>query len=506
MGNLYRMGIYVDFWSIWNKDKVALRDGERSITYGDLEDNASHLAAALQVRGLGCGDPVVIFMPNCIEYAVVMLAGMKIGLNMASANILSKAEEIQQLIGKVTPRCVFVFGEKEENIVFEAAPDMEVIRASMAEEVFRQLLNSEKIVEGYPVDPGLSWVAIPTSGSTGKMKFVARSYLSQITTAQEVLRAHRLTSKDVAYISLPVTQQFGMIVMMSCLIAGCTLIISSHFKAEEAFRLIEEDRITVQFGVPTMYAKEIELYENLEQKPDLSSLRVGMLGGAACAPDIIRWFETNIGCRLLNCYGLTETAVATMVDYDDPPEWREHTSGAPLRYVILKVVDENHREVERGRTGEIVCCTPTVMEGYVAEPELTAAAFGENGCVYSGDIGWIDENGCLNISGRKKDMIIRGGYNIFPAEVEEKLLRHEDIEEAAVFGQKDDILGEKVIAVVRVRDGAPKDEHGLLEQLKQVHAKHKLPDRILFVDELPRLANGKTNYIEVRKLAEEAEK
>lgn len=392
----------MDYWAIRSPDRIAIYDDEKKITFGELERRASSLAAALKRQGLKSQDFIMVFMPNGIDFVTVFYAGMKLGVHMAFANSLFKESEIEQMLGRIHPVYVIVSDKDRMEIVRNAGLQAPVLMASKDSSEYKEMIQCGEYIPGYSQDEDSSCVAITTSGSTGRMKFVARSYKSQIITAFEVMRAHRLKQDDVALIPLPLAQQFGMIALITCVISGCSIVLPSRFRAENVFELIERRRVTMQFGVPTIYAKEIEQYEEMKDKPDLSSLRVGMLGGAACSSVIIDWFEQNTGCRLLNCYGLTETAVLSIADYDDPEELRHNTSGKLLPYTSIEVIDDNGNVLPRGEKGEITCKSPCLMLGYIGDKDLTQRVLNDEGRFFSGDIGILDENNCLIISGRKK--------------------------------------------------------------------------------------------------------
>lgn len=492
-------GFALDYWAKRQHEKIAVQTDHCSISYGALHETSSRLAAALQAHGAQAGDPVLIFMPNCIEFPIVFYAAAKLGLNIVPANALYKIVEIRQLIHQIHPKLAFVCSDDTAELVRTADRDIPIIYASLNNTSFQHLLDTKAHISAFPADLTTPCVYVSTSGSTGKLKFVSRSYLSQIVPAKLYLQALHATQDDILLSYLPMSQQFGMAALLCACIAGCTAVLLSHFHPGDALSVIEQNRVTIQYGVPTMFMEEIEAFNTMDHKPDISSLRTGIVAGAAGVRDVFQWFDQQIGCRLLNCYGATEVAGITMTDLDDPASIRYSTCGRALPNTSIEILDDTGRSLPPGCPGEVVCTTPWVMREYVGEVSLTNQVLDSQRRFLTGDIGTLDHEGHLTICGRKKDIIIRGGYNIFPAEVELALLRCTGISEACVMGYRDKILGERICAFVKMKSGAEKSEENIRSQLENDIAKYKLPDQIVFLKEIPKLAGGKNDCA---KLAE----
>jgi acyl-CoA synthetase (AMP-forming)/AMP-acid ligase II len=261
--------------------------------------------------------------------------------------------------------------------------------------------------------------------------------------------------------------------------------------------LIEQERVTVKHGVPTMFI--LELNHPQFKRFTLSSLRTGIVAAAACPVEIVRRIRTEMGCDIVICYGLSETsATLTATDYSDDDLVRSETCGKALPGAEVKIVDANRQQLPPGEVGEVVCRGFGVMKGYYNLPEETRQALDEDGWFYTGDLGTLDDKGYLRIVGRKKEMIIRGGYNIYPREVEEVFYTHPGVMEIAIVGLPDTVLGEISCAAIKLKPGKTATEEEMKSFIKQRVANYKVPDKIVFVDEFPMTASGKIKKVEMQ--------
>lgn len=492
----------LNIWAEKLPHKKAIITEQTAISYLELHNRSNQLAAVLQKKGLNAGDSILLFMPNCIEYTIVFFAAVKLHLNIALANALYKNSELIPLIQATNPKFAFVINRKEAEQL--QSTDQE-LTAICVPELLNTLENSElsdQTIQFPSEEPKDACIYISTSGSTGKPKVISNSYKSEYINASLYVDTMQVTEEDVILTALPATHRFGMAAMLGNCIKGATAILVPKFRAANMLALIEKYRVSVQYGVPTMFLKEIETYESAETIPDISSLRTGVVAGANCSEDLFKWFENHTRCRLLNCYGTSEIGGLTMVNYNDPDIVRHHTCGQVLRDAVIEIIDCQGNVLPNGKKGEVICYVPWVMNGYVGEPELTANMFDERGYFLTGDIGKLDENGNLIISGRKKDLIIRGGYNIFPAELEHALRNLPDIQEACVMGYKDCILGERIVAFVNSIDKNASEEK-TVQELSNHIAKYKLPDHIFYMEEIPKLPNGKFDCLRLKAFIKE---
>ncbi|WKB36088.1 AMP-binding protein [Terrilactibacillus sp. S3-3] len=266
-----------------------------------------------------------------------------------------------------------------------------------------------------------------------------------------VINAEELncTAEDVFFfLAVPVFHVFGFVPgILSTIASGARMVLMEKYKRKAALELIESEKVTVKYGVPTMFILELS-YKDFT-KYDLSSLRTGIIAAAPCPVEIVKKIRYEMGCDIMIAYGLSETSPClTMTRFDDSDIIRAETVGRPLPGVELKIVNENREEVGTGEVGEVACRSLGLMKGYYKMPEKTAEVIDENGWFYTGDMGTIDEEGHLRMIGRKKEMIIRGGFNIYPKEVEEVLYTHPDVMEVAIVGLPDTVLGEVSCACV----------------------------------------------------------
>jgi long-chain acyl-CoA synthetase len=282
--------------------------------------------------------------------------------------------------------------------------------------------------------------------------------------------------------------------------AGGVLSLIPRFDPGKALEIIQRDKVTIFQGVPTMYTAM--LHHPGKDEYDVSSLRLCISGGSAMPVEVMRGFEEAFGCKVLEGYGLSETSPVASFNHADR-ERKPGTIGTPVEGVEMKVVDEEGRDVEQGEVGEIVIRGHNVMKGYWNRPEATEEAI-KDGWFSSGDMGKIDEDGYFSIVDRKKELIIRGGYNVYPREIEEVLYEHPAVKEAAVVGVPDEKMGEEVGAAIVLKAGAECDEETLRAFVKDEVAAYKYPRKIWFVDELPKTATGKIVKREI-EVPEEAE-
>jgi long-chain acyl-CoA synthetase len=289
--------------------------------------------------------------------------------------------------------------------------------------------------------------------------------------------------------ALPLFHSFGQTCTMNSAVAtGATVTMLPRFDPEKALEILERDRATVFQGVPTMYNGM--LHAERADSTDTSALRLCMSGGAAMPAELMRAFEQKFGCIILEGYGLSETSPVASFNHPDR-ERKPGSIGTPIEGVEMKVVDDDGNDVPQGEIGEIVIRGHNIMRGYWDRPEATSEAITGEGWFHSGDMAKVDEDGYFFIVDRKKDLIIRGGYNVYPREVEEVLYEHPAVQEAAVVAVPDEALGEEVGAAVALKQGERLDADELKAFVKERVAAYKYPRKVWFVEELPKGPTGK---------------
>ena len=332
-------------------------------------------------------------------------------------------------------------------------------------------------------------VILYTSGTTGKPKGAELTHSNLAINADVSKALFSLDHEDVVLGALPLFHAFGQTCALNATVsAGASLSLIPRFAPDKALATIERDRVTVFEGVPTMFSALLHYPDRDEF--DVSTLRVCVSGGAALPVEVLRGFEEAFDCIILEGYGLSETSPVACFNHPDR-ERKPGSIGTPIEGVEMKLVDDHRQEAAAGDAGEIAIRGHNVMKGYRNRPEATAEAIDSDGWFYSGDIARIDEDGCYFIVDRKKELIIRGGYNVYPREIEEVLYEHPAVREAAVIGIPHAELGEEVGAAVALKDGAEATESDIRDYVKANVAAYKYPRHVWFVEELPKGPTGK---------------
>jgi long-chain acyl-CoA synthetase len=332
-------------------------------------------------------------------------------------------------------------------------------------------------------------VILYTSGTTGTPKGAELTHANLGRNAEVALQLFGLHARSVILGSLPLFHSFGQTCALNAaMLAGASVTLLPRFDAGRALEIIERDRVTVFMGVPTMYGALLNHPER--DRYDVSSLQLCVSGGASLPVELLHGFEQAFGCTILEGYGLSETS--PIASFNHPDRDRKPGSiGTPIDGVEMKLVDPTGDEVPPGEVGEIVIRGHNVMKGYWRKPDATSEAISPDGWFRSGDLAVMDEDGYFFIVDRKKDMIIRGGYNVYPREIEEVLYSHPAVREAAVVGVPHAELGEEVAAAVALKPDIRATEEELREYVKEQVAAYKYPRLVWFVDELPKTATGK---------------
>ena len=468
---------------------VAVRLGPLELTYSDLDDRSARLAALLREKGLRQGDRVGVMLPNVLEFPISYYGVLRAGGVVVPMNVLLKRREIAFYLEDSGARLLLAWhgfaAEAREGAVDAGAELIEV-----EPESFASLLGDRD------PDPDLAGtgeddtaVILYTSGTTGKPKGAELTHFNLSRNSDISARTTSETKAgDVILGALPLFHSFGQTVSMNAsLRVGATLTLLPKFDPGAALEIMQRDRVTHFYGVPTMYGAL--LHHPDRESYDTSALRICITGGASMPVEVLRGFEQAFGCEVLEGYGLSETSPVACTNHPGHPR-KAGSIGTPLEEVEMRVVDENDAEVPQGEVGEIVIRGHNVMKGYWQRPEATAEAM-RGGWFHSGDMARVDEDGYFFIVDRKKDLIIRGGYNVYPREVEEVLYEHPKIREAAVLGVPHDEWGEEIGAAVVLREDEELSPEEVSEYVKERIAAYKYPRIVWFLDELPKGPTGK---------------
>ena len=478
----------------------ACRFGGATTTYGELDELSGRFAAGLRAAGVGPGQVVAIQLPNIPQFLAGYFGALKAGLVVLPLNPLLMAPEIEYHLADSAAALLIGF----ESMHAEAA------KACAATGVPLYLVSagtgappdgtrpfSELVSAGPLGEPGGDVAArgpddtavlVYTSGTTGKPKGAELTHFQLYMNATIAGGLFGVRSDDVVLAVLPFFHVFGLSSVINVFIrhGGCLAVVP-RFAPAAVLDVLEADRCTVIGGVPTMLHA---LARADIAGRDLSALRVAVSGGASLAADILRTFEDKFGIEVLEGYGMTETAASC--SFNRPGDKKVLSIGKPMWGVRMRVADTAGRPLPPGpgHVGEILIRGHNVMKGYLGRPEATAETL-RDGWLHSGDLGYADSDGFYFIVDRAKDLVIRGGYNVYPREIEEVLYAHPAIAEAAVIGKPDQRLGEEVVAVVALRPGASATAAEIIAYTRERLAAYKYPREIRFMTELPKGPSGK---------------
>jgi long-chain acyl-CoA synthetase len=466
----------------------ALRMDDAQLSYDEFRDAALRAAAGIRSRGVEPGDRVGMVLPNVLSFPIVFYGALLAGATVVPMNPLLKAREVEYYLRDSGSRLV-VTGEQSAEPVTEAAGTVGIEAVTVGPAMPDALLADEPL--DAPVDraDGDTAVILYTSGTTGQPKGAELTHAglnSNARTTQETLLES--TPDDVIMGCLPLFHVFGLTCSLNAgVLAGSSLTLIPRFDGGKALSVVERDGVTVFQGVPTMFSAMLHQPDAAER--DMSSLRLCVSGGSAMPVEVMRSFEETFGCIVLEGYGLSETS--PVASFNHPHAERKPGSiGTPIRGVEMRLVDDDGGDVAAGDVGEIAIRGENVMKGYWNRPEDTAKAI-PDGWFRSGDLARQDEDGYYFIVDRKKEMIIRGGYNVYPREIEEALYEHPAAAEAACIGISHPDLGEEVVAAVALKPGASADPAELQAFVKERVAAYKYPRHVWLVDALPKGPTGK---------------
>jgi fatty-acyl-CoA synthase len=515
-----------------------------SLTYQQLYDEMFELARALVHLGYGKGDRIGVWATNNIEWLLLQMATACIGVVLVNINPAYRTRELAYALKRSEVQGLFFIPSfRTSNYVemlVEAIPELkdkqqERLQAKEFESLRHLVMykpgNTETAIPPYPgiqtwqqVMAGVSSVTIDevkaitasldrddpiniqyTSGTTGFPKAVVLTHHNILNNAYFTAQAMHFTEKDKLCIPVPFYHCFGMVLsnLLCFSVGACAVIPCEYFDAEQVLQSIERERCTAVHGVPTMFIAQLE-HPGFSEF-DLSSLRTGIMAGATCPPALMTRVMEDMHCpEILIGYGETEASPLThLTTRDDDLERRTETVGKNLPHQEVKVIDtETGKTVELGEIGEICFRGYHIMRGYYGDPEKTAETIDEAGWLYSGDLGTMDDNGYVRITGRLKDMIIRGGENIYPREIEDYLFTHPKIAEVAVIGVTSDFYGEEVMAWIQLHEGENATEEEIRDYCKDKIAHFKIPEYIRFIDEFPMTVTGKIQKFKLREMAE----
>jgi long-chain acyl-CoA synthetase len=441
-------------------------------------------------------------LPNVPYFAVAYYGILRAGGVVVPMNPLLKGREVSFYLEDPEAKLMFAwhgFAEAADKGAKEAGAEVIPVEPGEFEKLLAEHDPDTDVVDREDDDTA---VILYTSGTTGKPKGAELTHANLMENTRVVAETlGDVTEDDILLGALPLFHSFGQTCGLNATVyAGATMTMIPRFDPAKALEIIQRDKVTIFQGVPTMYTAM--LHCDSRDDYDTSSVRSCMSGGSAMPVEVLKGFEEAFDCKVLEGYGLSETSPVASFNHPDR-ERKPGSIGTPIEGVEMKLVDDDGNEVDEGEVGEIAIKGHNVMKGYWNRKEATEEAI-KDGWFFSGDMGKIDEDGYYSIVDRKKELIIRGGYNVYPREIEEVIYEHKAVESCAVIGVPDDKMGEEVGAAVVLKKGEELTEDELRDYVKEEVANYKYPRRIWFVDELPTGPTGKIlkREIEVPEPAE----
>ncbi len=518
-----------------DREFMVYPDRDLRFTYKEFDERVNTLAKGLLAIGIGKGDHVGIWAKNVPDWLTFMFATAKIGAVLVTVNTAYKSHEAEYVIKQSDMKALAIIDGFRDvdyiSIMYELVPELKTqqrgkLRSErfpylksvifIGQEKHRGMYNSAELLllgkhgsdeELHRIKETLSCHDVVnmqyTSGTTGFPKGVMLTHSNILNNGLSIGDRQKFTSDDRLCLPVPLFHCFGIVLgVMSILTHGATLVMLEIYDPLMVLAAVQKEKCTALYGVPTMFIAEYT--HPMFRMFDLSSLRTGIMAGSTCPIDAMKRVIKDMHCReITSVYGLTEASPGiTQTTTDDAVELRVETVGRAFPGVEAAVLNpETYEPLPPNTIGEICCRGYNVMKGYYNMPEETKKAIDGNGWLHSGDLGTCDENGYYRITGRIKDMIIRGGENVYPREIEEFLYTVDGVKDAQVVGIPDVKYGEIVGAFVMLNDGAQLTEEDIQDYARTKIARYKVPKHIFFVNEYPLTASGKIQKFKLRELA-----
>jgi fatty-acyl-CoA synthase len=488
----------------------------RRWTYAQLDHDVDKIALGLMQRDIGKGDRIGLWATNVPEWTLVQLATAKVGAVLVNVNPAYRTHELAYVLRQSGCRMLIAQVEVKgasyvdmvdsirgelpdlQQAVYLGTPDWEALAQGAGPDVSALRQRSAQLAASDPINIQY------TSGTTGFPKGATLSHHNILNNGYFTGEGCGYTEQDRVCIPVPFYHCFGMVLgNLGAITHGATMIIPAQsFDPAATLRAVQDERCTSLYGVPTMFIAELALPDFAEY--DLSSLRTGIMGGSPCPVEVMKKVIADMGCAQVTiCYGMTETSpVSTQTRLDDDITRRTSTVGIVHPHVEIKIVDPGSGDtVPPGIPGEFCTRGYSVMIGYWNDPQKTAEAIDADGWMHTGDLAAMDEDGYVNVVGRVKDMVIRGGENVYPREIEEFLFTHPDVADAQVIGVPDSKYGEELCAWIRLREGADATGEAIRDYCRGKLAHFKIPRYVQFVDEFPMTVTGKIRKVEMREVS-----
>lgn len=486
-------------------DRAALTIDGEAITHGDLDRLAAKAGGWLRGQDVGPGGKVLLCGPTSRDFVIAYMGVLRIGGVVVPAGANLTEHELRHLVDDSGAACALAQGEALDKLASISRGGTLRQVAALGEDAEGFLSLRQGLSEAEAVDPRVpegdeAVLLAYTSGTTGRPKGVPLTHANLLSSIRAAMLAWRWDADDVLVHALPLSHQHGLGGVHASLLSGSHAVIHGRFDPGRLCASVESERATVLFAVPSMYER-LAAWEGIKGA-DLSSLRLAISGSSALSPQLARRVSSLLGLDVLERYGSTESGLSVSNPYEG--QRRYGTVGLPLPGTELSVVDREGRHLPPGSDGEIVLRGPQVFSGYSNLPDATRESFFPGAWFRTGDMGRIDpEDSFLTITGRLKELIISGGLNVYPREVELALEEHPDVDQAAVVGVPSERWGEEVVAFVVAARGHDVDAEGLAAHARERLSAYKCPKRFLEIDELPRNEMGKVSRAELVRAASE---
>ncbi|HEY2317020.1 MAG TPA: long-chain fatty acid--CoA ligase [Solirubrobacteraceae bacterium] len=469
-------------------DHVAIKLDGIELSYAALDGASAHIVGLLQEHGFQRGDRVGIMLPNVPYFPVIYYGVLRAGGVVVPMNPLLKKREVAYYLSDSGAKLLFAwhgFAEEAQAGAAEAGAEFLAVTPGEFEHQVGAAAPDTSVADTGDDDTA---VLLYTSGTTGQPKGAELTHSNLTLNAEGSRELFDLGSEAIVLGALPLFHSFGQTCGMNATVGGGgTLTLIPRFDPGKALEIMQRDKVNVFQGVPTMYGAM--LHHPDRESYDVSSLSLCGSGGSAMPVELLHGFDEAFGCKILEGYGLSESSPVASFNHADR-ERKPGSIGTPIKNVEMRVVDDDGNEVLQGEVGEIVIRGYNVMKGYWQRSEATAETI-IDGWLHTGDMGRVDADGYFYVVDRKKELIIRGGYNVYPREVEEVLYEHPDVREAAVLGVPHDEYGEEIGAAVALKDGATTTPDELRDYVKEQVAAYKYPRLVWLVDDLPKGPTGK---------------
>ncbi|MGA1865915.1 MAG: AMP-binding protein [Thermoplasmatota archaeon] len=503
-----------------NPERIAIFYEDRAITYKKLDDMASRFANGLLKMGIRKGDRIALYMPNYPEWIVAFFGIARMGGVVVPMNTRYKAKEVDYIMNNSEATCLVMTSDFLKIDYIEILDDLRGrtpalrrivvlgVRMTDGMDSYESLMElgadhrESGVLENIEkdIDEDDAVFILYTSGTTGEPKGAMLTNLNISKNAEQIAHVMEQNVDDVTLIAVPFFHCFGCVIGISaCVSASSGIVPMPSFDAEQGLMYMEMFGISIVHGVPTMFIGYLEAMK--KRSYDLGSVRTGVMAGAPCPVEVMKGATENMGANIVIAYGLTESSpVITMTSLTDNIKDRVETVGKALPEQEVRIVDDDNNVLPPGRTGELVVRGYNVMKGYFKKPAETAEAIDHEGFLHSGDLAIMDERGYFRIVGRKKDMYICGGFNVYPREIEEFLFKLKAVENVSVVGVPDPRFGEVGMAVIKLTEGEKANADDIINYCKVNLANFKVPRYVWFTDEFPMTQSGKIQKFRLREM------